>query len=99
ITQRKRLEAERDRMEVELRMARKLEAGGQLAAGIAHEINTPVQVVGASVHFLREASEDLRGLLDASRDAAEESLPNEVRERLAQAEEQADAEYLRERVP
>ena len=33
-------------MSMELRLAQKLEAVGRLAAGIAHEINTPIQFVG-----------------------------------------------------
>src|SRR5882757_7623900 len=43
---------ERARVETELRLSQKLEAIGQLAAGIAHEINTPMQYVGDSAHFL-----------------------------------------------
>jgi signal transduction histidine kinase len=46
-------------IEAELVHAQKLESVGRLAAGIAHEINTPVQFVNDSLHFVREAVDDL----------------------------------------
>lgn len=52
--------AELERMERELRLAQRLEAVGRLSAGVAHEINTPVQFVGDSLHFLREAYDEVR---------------------------------------
>ena len=47
------------RLENDLAQAQKLESVGRLAAGVAHEINTPVQFVSDSVHFVREAMDDL----------------------------------------
>ena len=49
------------KLELELRQAQKLESVGRLAAGVAHEINTPVQFVSDSVHFVRDAMSDLSG--------------------------------------
>lgn len=46
---------ERQRLEGQLHLARKLELVGKLASGIAHEINTPMQFVGDNIQFLQRA--------------------------------------------
>jgi len=60
-------EQERDRLALELRLAQKLQAVGRLAAGVAHEINTPMQFVSDNVTFLKESVGDLASVIDAYR--------------------------------
>ncbi len=51
-------------LQSQLVQAQKLESIGQLAAGIAHEINTPTQFIGDNIHFLQDAFTSLANLLD-----------------------------------
>lgn len=94
---------EKERMEIELRHAQKMEAVGQLAAGIAHEINTPIHFIGNSIEFLDTAMNELMNLADWSI-ASQEALSATgehvaMAGNLAQAIEDADVEYIRERMP
>jgi len=58
-------ERERERLTLELRLAQKLEALGRLAAGVAHEINTPIQFISDNVTFMRDSLEDLAKVVNA----------------------------------
>ena len=98
-----RLEAERirQRMEVELRQAQKLESIGHLAAGIAHEINTPTQYIGDNTRFIQESLEGLFGALDAvlSLFDATSSPSMDRIEATREVVAKADLEFLREELP
>ena len=91
---------ERQRVEIGLRHAQKMEAIGQLAAGIAHEINTPIQFVTDSVYFLKEAVESFESVVDHCRSALDNpGVPPGIREDLALTEEKAELGLVQKEWP
>jgi PAS domain S-box-containing protein len=92
-------------LEIQLSHAQKLESIGQLAAGIAHEINTPTQYVGDSVVFLKNAFADLLAVINEYGALAQENTcdtPEEFAARktaVQQALDGLDYEFLMDEVP
>jgi PAS domain S-box-containing protein len=93
----------RRNLEQNLQQAQKLEAVGQLAAGLAHEINTPIQYVADNIRFLRDAFEGEKPVLAAyetlRHSADGEAARQAALHNLAKAIEDADLDYWQEEIP
>lgn len=84
--------------------AQRLETLGQLAAGVAHEINSPIQFVGDNLRFFEEVWQDVAGLLESlqslSHSLAEHQTPSPpTLAALTRAIKQADLTYVSVEVP
>ncbi len=90
---------ERKFAESHSRQAQKLEAIGQLAAGIAHEINTPIQFIGDNLRFIKESWSSLDPLLPLCESLEGPPAAGEVVQRLQDILKQADSTYLRSEIP
>ena len=94
---------DRKAMEDMLAQTEKLKSIGQLAAGIAHEINTPTQYVGDNTRFLQDAFDDIVQILSLYAQLLEavksDTLTCELVGRLEDSIEEADVDYLLEEIP
>ncbi len=98
-----RIEDEQRALELQLVQAQRLESVGQLAAGIAHEINTPTQFVSDNTRFLRNAFPKLEDLLTRYRQLLAAcragEVPASLLEEIEAATSKAKLDYLLEQVP
>ena len=94
---------ERKQLEAQLVQAKKLESVGQLASGIAHEINTPTQYVGDNTRFVKESFAAVLKVLQSHQEllaaAKQNAVTPEMVARGAKLLAESDLEYLCEQIP
>ena len=89
--------------EKELSKSQKLESLGQLASGIAHELNTPIQYIGDNTNFIKDTFQDLdkcfHAFFSLFKAAKENSIDKAILETVQSALDNADIEDLYEEIP
>lgn len=94
----KLVEAERQVLQGE-----KLASVGRLAAGVAHEINTPIQYVGDNLRALEDFYKDIKKVMDQYRQLVElvaaEGPACSVLERIRETERECDLSFILDDAP
>jgi two-component system NtrC family sensor kinase len=96
--------SEQKALHSQLLQAQKLESVGQLAAGIAHEINTPMQYITDNTVFIKEAYEDIQQVLQLSNNLCQSVQENNSDQQsiltdLQSLKKEIDIEFLLQELP
>ena len=100
ITERKRIEVEQREQETQSQLSQKLQSVGMLAAGVAHEINTPTQYITDNTRFLTDSFTQLFKMIGTYR-AHNASRPEfaQFLKEVAAAETENELDYLITEIP
>ncbi len=92
---------ENKNIQIEFSKSQKLTAIGQLAAGIAHEINTPMQFISDSIYFIKDSFKDFLEYTNKLDDIIQkpEHFNNEKIEEIKQIYKKIDIEFIKKEVP
>ncbi len=94
---------ERKSLESQLLHAQKLESIGQLASGIAHEINTPAQYVSDNISFIQDEFQSIMGILKLFQSLLSKECPamswQQRRAEMSEALEAVEYDYVIEEIP
>jgi len=95
--------SEHKQLQCNLAQAQKLESVGQLAAGIAHEINTPTQYIGDNIRFLRDSFSEITRMVEKLQllcsACQEENTHSDLVSDILQTSESYDIEFVLDEVP
>lgn len=91
---------ENEQVHLQLLQSEKLAAIGQLAAGIAHEINNPIGFVNSNLNTLADYIDDLFLVLDAYQTLDDsQTVPEETLRTINELKQQKDINFLRNDIP